>query len=236
MAAFAHGLLADVLFFRNATFSENTKQSYRTHGKTYFKFCDMLLVPTAPASTSLLCLYAAYLARFLLPQSVCLYLNFVGLFHRELGLNNPLSDNWTLSTVLKGIKRTLGVPPKPKLPITIDLLLRIRSRLNLNSSKHASFWAICLVAFFGLFRKAHLLPDSEASFNPTRMFTRADIAFADSCVYITVRWSKTIQLGQRVVIIPLIAIPNSPLCPVSAVLLAFRYTGGCSDVSQAFTW
>ena len=236
MATFTQGLLADVLYFRSATYSENTKRSYRTHRNTYFKFCNMLLVPPAPASTAFLCLYAAYLARFLLPQSVCLYLNFVGLFHRELSLANPLSDNWTLSTVLKGIKRTLGTPPKPKLPITINLLLRIRSRLNLNGSKHASFWAICLVAFFGLFRKAHLLPDSETSFNPARMFTRADISLVDSCLYITVRWSKTIQLGQRVVTIPLVAIPGSPLCPVTAVVHALRYTSHCSDSSQAFAW
>ena len=121
----------------------------------------MLNISVAPATTTYLCMYAAYLARFLLPQSVCLYINFVGLLHKEMGLPNPLSDNWVVSTVLRGIKRTLGVPPTPKLPITIPMLLGIRSRLILNNSKHASFWAICLVAFFGLFRKAHLLPDSR---------------------------------------------------------------------------
>ena len=128
--------------------------------KAYQRFCELLGTSLVPVSTVTLCLYAAYLARFLLPQSVCQYLNYVGLLHREMGYINPLSDNWVLTSVLRGIKRTLGKPPKPRLPITIPLLIGIRSRLNLNSSKHASFWAICLVAFFGLFRKAHLLPDS----------------------------------------------------------------------------
>ena len=237
MHTFTQGLLADVLFFRQATYSESTKRSYRTHKKTYFKFCEMLHTPVAPTNTSLLCLYAAYLARFLLPQSVCLYLNFVGLLHRELGMHNPLSDNWVVTSVLRGIKHTLGTPPKPKLPITVSLLFRIRSRINLNNSKHASFWAICLVAFFVLFRKAHLLPVSESAFDPVRMFTRSDFISVDnSCIYISVRWSKTIQMGQCTVTIPLLAVPSSSLCPVTAVFHAFRSTTGCPTDSQALVW
>ena len=164
------------MFFRSATFSDNTKRSYHTYQKSYQTFCNLLNIAVVPASTSSLCLYAAYLARFLLPQSVCPYINFVGLLHKELGYPNPLSDNWVVSSVLRGIKRTLGVPPKPRLPVTVSLLVGIRSRLNLNCSKHASFWAICLVAFFGLFRKAHLLPESESGFNPKKMFTRSDFS------------------------------------------------------------
>ena len=224
------------MVFRQATFSDNTKRTYRTHQKAYYRFCEFMHISVAPAGTAVLCLYAAYLAQFLVPQSVCQYLNFVGLLHRELGYPSPLSDNWVLTSVLRGIKRTLGVPPKPRLPITVPMLLGIRSCLNLNCSKHASFWAICLVAFFGLFRKAHLLPESSGSFNPARMFTRSDFQVTASCVYITVRWSKTIQLGQRTVTVLLVAAPSSPLCPVSAIVHAFNLTPGCSPSSQALCW
>ena len=165
-----------------------------------------------------------------------LYINFVGLLHKEYGIPNPLSDNWVLTSVIKGIRRTLGVPPSPRLPITVPLLFRIRSRLNLNCSKHASFWAICLVAFFGLFRKSHLLPESEAKFDPRKMFTRSDFSFFEGQVHINVRWSKTIQLGQRTVTVPLIAAPSSPLCPVSAIRCAFAMNPACSQSSQAFSW
>lgn len=233
---YINDLMADVIFYRQSTYSDNTKRSYRTHRKTYLTFCQLLCVPPAPASSSFLCLYVAYLARFLLPQSVCQYLNFIGLLHREMGLPNPLSDNWLVSSLLRGVRRVCGVPPKPRLPFTIPLLMKLRSRLNLNSSKQASFWAICLVAFFGLFRKAHLLPESEATFNPERMFTRSDFTFTPSCVFILVRWSKTIQLGQRTVTIPLMAMPGSPLCPVTAVNQAFRLCPNLSPSDQAFMW
>ena len=181
-------------------------------------------------------MYAAYLSRFLLPQSVCQYLNVVGLLHRDMGLPNPLLDNWTLSAVLKGIKRVLGVPPVPRLPITPDILLRIRSRLNLNCSRHASFWAICLVSFFGMFRKSHLLPISPAQFDPVRQFTRADFVRTTFGMVVSVRWSKTIQLGQRTIAIPLISNPTSLVCPVNAVSQAFTLTVGAESSSQAFCW
>ena len=150
----------------------------------------MLNIAPVPASTLHICMYAAYLARFLLPSSVCIYLNFIGILHRENGLNNPLLDNWTLSTVLRGIKRVKGVAPMPKLPMTLDILSFIHSQLNLRDSKQASFWAICLVSFFGLFRKSHLLPPSPREFSPATFFTRSDFTFRDSTLLITVRWSK----------------------------------------------
>ena len=85
--------LADVEFYRHATYSRNTCKAYRTHRKTYLQFCNILGALPVPASTLHLCVYAAYLARFLLPSSVCGYLNFVGLLHKESGLANPLLDN-----------------------------------------------------------------------------------------------------------------------------------------------
>ena len=185
----------------------------------------MLDISPVPVSTGHLCLYAAYLARFLLPQSVCVYISYVGLLHKDNGLANPLADNWILNSVLKGIKRTKGSPPVPKLPITIEILHSLRRRLDLSDSKHASFWAICLVSFFGLFRKSHLLPLSPKDFTPDTFLIRSDFSFDSSVVYIKVRWSKTMQLGQRHVTIPLVAM-SSPLCPVSAILQAFRLAPG----------
>ena len=157
-------------YYRNSTYAVNTRKAYRTHRNAYLRFCTILSTDPVPASTPHLCMYAAYLARFLVPSSVCIYLNFVGILHKEYGLNNTLLDNWTLSTVLRGIKREKGVPPVPKLPITHDILSFIHSQLNFRDSKQASFWAICLVSFFGLFLK---------EFSPGTYLTRSDFTFRD---------------------------------------------------------
>ena len=193
-------------------------------------------MPLVPAPTDVLCLYAAYLARFLLPQSVYCYIRFVGILHLEHGFSNPLTDNWVISTVLKGIRRVYGVPARPRLPMTVSLLCNIRSHLNLNCSKHASFWAICLTMFFGLFRKSHLLVESSPKFNSKQQFTRADFTQDTYGYLLAVRWSKTIQMGQRIVFIPLLPFPQHPLCPVTAISQALFLSPAAHSGSQAFCY
>ena len=146
------------------------QKSYRTHRNArFYKTNCFSLVPT---TNVILCSMLLPGPVFISTESISQYLNYVGLLHREMGFPNPLTDNWVLSSVLTGIRRILGTPPMPR-------LIRIQSRLNLNSSRHASFWAICLTAFFGLFRKSHLLPVSVSAFDPKRQFIRSDFVFKD---------------------------------------------------------
>ena len=189
-----------------------------------------------PISTHRLMQYTAYLARTLKPQSVRQYLNFVALIHKEYSLPNPLLDNWHLHSLLKGISRVKGCQTKPKQPMTISILLRLYRLLNLHSSLHCSFWAICLVGFFGMFRKSHMVSTSSLSFDSSKQFTKEDFQFFSDHVRIRVRWSKVIQFHQRVLFIPLTTIPGSPLCPVYAIQQAFRLTASDSIKSPAFSW
>ena len=45
------------------------------------------------------------------------------------------------------------------------MLLQLHDRLDLGNSADASLWAICLVAFYRMFRKSHLLPVLASSFD-----------------------------------------------------------------------
>ena len=117
---------------------------------------------------TLLTCATAFLARSLNPSSIPNYLNIIGLLHKEFNLPNPLVDNWSLQSLLTGIKQVKGVPPSHKLPITPDILMRIHSMLNMHFSFDASFWAICLVSFFGMLHKSHLLARSLGLWRPLR--------------------------------------------------------------------
>ena len=121
--------------------------------------------------------YAAFLARSLKPSSISSYLNIIGILHKEFGLPNPLLDNWPLKSLLTGIKRAIGMPPNQKLPITPSLLLRLHATLNFTKSFDSSFWAICLVAFYSLFHKSHLLPMSAQKFDSSKHSPKAISSF-----------------------------------------------------------
>ena len=59
------------------------------------------------------------------------------IIHLELGYPNPLSNNYMLDTVLKGVARCKGLSVNKKLPITPILLLKIKAQLNLGNLNDA---------------------------------------------------------------------------------------------------
>ena len=130
--------------------------------------------PAVPVQPDHLLQYAAFLARTLKATSVRSYINIVGLLHKEMGLPNPLLNNWPLKSLLTGISRQKGLAQTQKQPITPAILRQLHSQLDLSASLDTSFWAICLVAFYGMFRKSHLLPTASHLFNPKKQLTKGD--------------------------------------------------------------
>ena len=229
-------LSQEVCSYHNQAFAVSTKNTYSTHRNTFLHFCAFMGVPSVPASSRTICLYAAFLACTHKFSSIQNYLNIIGIIHKEFCLPNPLKENWHLSSLLTGIKRVKGNLVKQKLPITVNILLHIHEYLNLSSSVNASFWAICLVAFFGMFRKSHLLAKTEKSFDPKKQFVRSDFEFCPWGALVKVRWSKTIQFRERTILIPLPRVAGSPLCPVGAILHAFSFSPKAGLDDQAFVW
>ena len=143
--------------------------------------------------------------------------------HLESDLNSPIQDNWLLDSTLRGIKREHGIPPNQKLPITPGILQIIRGQLEPSSPYDQAFWAACVVAFFGFLRKSSLVPQSSSKVL-TEVLSRQDISFTKDGVNLSIHKTKTIQFGDRILMIPLPKIYGSPLCPVSALqkLMAFE--------------
>lgn len=145
--------------------------------------------------------------------------------HLECGYGNPLINNWSIDILMKGVARDLGLAVERKLPITPDLLLFLYTSLN-NSVFDRVFWAACLFLFFTFLRKSNVFPLSSNSFNPSRHLTRGDILIspkgAQDGVFARVKWSKTIQFKDRIVLSPLPLLNDHPLCPVSALITALE--------------
>ena len=95
---------------------------------------------------------------------------------------------------------------------------------------------MCLVAFYGFFRKSHLLPLSPAENDPQKQFSRSDFKFLSWGALVKIKWSKTIQFRERTIQIPLPYIPQSPLCPVTSILHAMSFTSSVSQTFHAFAY
>ena len=90
-------------------------ETFQFHLRKYSqppKFCLLYILFISQFA----CMYAANLARFLLPHSVNVFIHFVGLLHKNPGLPNNLSENLILSSVLKGMHQVYGPTLWPGYP------------------------------------------------------------------------------------------------------------------------
>ena len=63
---------------------------------------------------------------------------------------------------------------------------------------------------------ANIVTRSRQCVDPSRHLTRRDIATNQHGLIVTFKCTKTLQFGERKLHIPLVRLPGSPLCPVSA--------------------
>ena len=187
----------DVVALRSLTFAESTRRTYQSQQALYLQFCSSLHIAPVPISSGNLGRYIAFLGTKLSFSSVRQYLNVVRIMHLHQGHNNPLHNNFYLSTILKGLQRRKGNGINQKLPITDPILKGILAVLNLNSPFDVCFWAACLVAFFSFFRKSNLLIPSQVQFNPAKHLCVSDVQFSPHGAVLSVRWSKNYSIQTK---------------------------------------
>ena len=224
---------AALLNYMQSTFADSTKQTYRSHRKKYLDFCSSMGYSPVPVSTMTLCRYAVFLAKTLKFNSVKQYLNIVRILHIEWSLPNPLQENFQFSSLMKGIRRSLGDTPCRKFPITPQILLQMLPFLDFSSPLDSCVWAAALLMFFGMFRRANVLT-TATSFDHAKHLRRSDIRFYSWGLSVHIRWTKTIQYKQRDLSIPVPRKPGHPLCPVQALFHALSLTKEASATGPLF--
>lgn len=190
-----------------------------THLKSYIQFCTYFHLHPFPVVDSVLVVYIQVLCNSM--KSVATVKNYIlGLqtISRIKGFPFPNISDFQFHTLFKGATRCLLHTPSRAQPITPTILQKIHSILNHSNPQHVSAWAAMLVGFNIFARLSNLLPKNPSSYDHTIHLSRSDILVAQDGILVKLKWSKTIQFRERVHIIPVTHLPNSVLCPKSAVL------------------
>ena len=176
-----------------------------------------------PASASTISLFLAFmLSKSSSYSYITAHLNSIRIVHLAQGFPTDSLTSFEVSLTKKGLKRILGTTTTQKRPITAQILQQFRIHLRQDCPSHAAIWCLFLVAFFSFLRKTNLTASSAARFSPQNQLTRGDLKFTESGAVLRIRWTKTLQHKQGILMVPLPSIPGSDLCPISAIKHFFK--------------
>ncbi|MCW5976839.1 MAG: site-specific integrase [Bryobacteraceae bacterium] len=183
--------------------AESTLRAYRTDWADFTRWCADQQLIALPALPETVAAYVASQAEAHRVATIARRCAAISVVHKTAGLDSPVS-NELVRTVLKGIRRTLGVAPAEKAPLLPSTLRDMAAALPA-SLIGARDRALLLLGFAGAFRRSEIVAlDVE------------DLSFTTDGLTVLLRRSKTDQEGQgRKIGIP--HLPHSDACPVRAV-------------------
>lgn len=201
----------------------STKKTYQAQLTCYLDFCAKVNLPGVPASPEQIILYIAYMVdvKSFKYSTIKNYLNIVKHLHCANDFDDPIHGVWLIQQTLKGAKRELGDAQEAATPIQPCHLLLIRSALCLDLKEDLSFWAACLIAFFGLLRPGNFLSQGPICV-PDRDLCIQNISPHAKGFLLSLNWTKTLQFHEHQLQVTLPDLHGHPLCPASALRSLFR--------------
>ena len=223
-----------------AGLAPSTKRAYKSGGVRYQKFCADAKLTPFPTSEKVLLLFVGFLHQQQLAHgTIKSYLAAVRYEQIAQGMGNPnISTMPQLEYVLKGLKKATPASSRRRLPITPDILLRLRQVWQQDPKPHNAkmLWAASCLCFFGFLRSGEIVSPSEKTFDPLTHLcfsdVRVDSHSSPSYLQITIKASKTDPFRQGVTLF--VGVSGGSLCPVSAVLNYMVARG--SSPGPLFTW
>ena len=169
--------------------------------RTYTYFTTFFGLKFLPAGPTDLCRFMELMALTSTFGHLKNVLSSVKYLHEAYEHKFP-SNDFNLDTTMQGLKRRLARTPFFVMPISPSILVKIFTFLDMSKTSDLALCCSYLSAFYGLFRKANVVPES-GPIDQTRTLTRGHINIdkVNKVVYIKVTFSKTIQFGQRDLVI-----------------------------------
>lgn len=196
-------------------YTPGTHKNHRSQWKSYLTFCLYFDLTPVPATAHVIALYCQFLSRSLTPQSIRNYLSGVKLLHLVAGFEFPFLQSYEVRLTLKGLQRTVKHTPNRAPPITPDILSKLVSVTDLADGQGVTFMCAFLFTFFLFARVSNIIPQAASRFDKVQHLCRGDIFECRAGLLVLFKWSKTIQFGERRLMLPLVRLENSPICPVA---------------------
>ena len=196
-----------------AAWAPNTVSTRNSQWKKYLTFCSDNCLIAIPAETQTVVRFLVFLARSVKFSTINNYMSAINKLHEYYGHSVNYRDFFMIKLVLSGPKSQLGDDTVQKILLTPRQLLQMHKLIDLQDPFMHAMWCAIVLSFRSLLRKSNIVPVSSSVRD--HVLTRRDVLFTKDGMILHVHSTKTIQYHGRVLEIPLLAIPGSPLCTVS---------------------
>lgn len=172
--------------FTRAAMSENTRRAYRADWEGFVEWCSRISARAMPATGQTVALYLAELARSgnWKASTITRKAIAIGQAHQVMGYDSPAATK-VARTVLRGIRRELGIEPDKARPTMVEDIRRMVDWIESSYDSEVMAErdrAIILLGFAGAFRRSELVGlDVE------------DLEFVEEGLVARLRGSKTDQ-------------------------------------------
>ena len=133
---------------------------------------------------------------------------------RILGIKIPKKEFSDVLLVLRGMQKANPQPKRLAYPMTPSILRKIGYIINHDDPFQATMWSLFLTSFFLMLRKSNVCKTYGTEENHLRC---NHISGKNNHILVQISWTKTLQLGEKVLEMPLLSIPDCSLCPVKAM-------------------
>ena len=221
--SFLTSLDCEVAQTKLQAYAPGSLRNRATQIRAYALFALHANVSVLPVTVNNLCRYLVFLSRSIKSyQTLKNYLDGVKFYQTSHGYPTDVFNHHSVKLTMRALRKRLRTMPQQKLPITVDILLAMHQQMDMTNIVHIVVWAAFLVAFFGFLRKANVVPPRAQDFNANEHLSRSSFSKDHKGYIATLFKTKTNQFTERVLQIPFLPIPGSPLCPVSALNRMFQ--------------
>jgi integrase len=183
--------------------AESTQNVYHSAVKDFDVFCSDRRWQSVPATPQTVAQYIAFIADGQAVSTIQVKLAAISAAHRLAHLPDPTEDE-DVRSVMAGIRRDRGKPPKKKDAITLDMLRSMIEHTpdTLTGTRDR---AVLVLGFGGMFRRSELVA-----------LKIEDVKISGSHMTITITRSKTDQEGKGK-LKHFTLLRDEQLCPLRAV-------------------
>ena len=213
--------------YYNNGLAPTTRSTYAAGQQRYTAFCRSISVHPIPATEQILLFFATHLATTNISHAtIKVYLSAIRQLHVAQGSLQYFNQQLTprLQQTLKGIQKTQTAtnPPRPRLPITVDIMQDIKHLLLHKPQSYTitMIWAACCLAFFGFLRVSEFTIPAQDQYDQSCHLSFNDVSLDSrdnpQMLKVSIKQSKTDPFRKGVNIY--LGATGHSLCPIRGIL------------------